>query len=356
MKYLESFLRMCILGALFLPNNALSNTLSDNQDIIESLELLMEDADNVVVNGDYTVASLKHDIVWNIAQQKEMDKLILEGRYEGHEASAAYAIFVLFLLTILLHRQQKNHFISRQNKAIQEKNLQLQQLNQTKDHIFSILGHDLRKPIIAFRGISQKVNYLIDKQDYATLNLLGEEIERDADNLNKLTDNLLNWALTQKGLLSYDPEELNLAEIAVETTSIFERVISEKKLSLNFDINPQIWVLADQNALMTILRNLVDNAIKYTPIGGQINLSASLQEEGVHIKVKDSGVGISSDKLDRIFLLEKNKSEKGTSGEKGVGLGLHLIYELIQLNKGKIDVKSTLQKGTTFNVFLPAVV
>ncbi len=347
----------------------LEDQLGKSQDALKTLRQYFELKESLQTEVEIAhIATLDSELkdieARRTVEELNMEKRTWEAEKRAWEAERREAMivgggtlfFVLFLLGALWQRQRKNRLISKQNVLIQDKNLQLEQLNHTKDRIFSILGHDLRKPIIAFRGISKKVNYLIDKQDYNTLNLLGEEIERDADNLNKLTDNLLNWALAQKGVISYDPKEVNLAEIVGETVSIFERVISEKSLSLGYDIPKDMWVLVDQNALMTIVRNLVDNAIKYTPTGGQIKIYAEHKAEGIQIQVEDSGVGISEDRLDKLFLLEKDKSQKGTEGEKGVGLGLHLIYELIRINKGKIDVRSTLQKGTTFQILLPTVV
>ena len=103
-------------------------------------------------------------------------------------------------------------------------NQQLEQLNRTKDRIFSIIGHDLRKPAIAFRGITQKVNYLLKKKDYETLERLGNEIEKDALSLNQLTDNLLSWALTQKDVMPYNPKAIEVAPLVEEQLSICSNI------------------------------------------------------------------------------------------------------------------------------------
>ena len=243
----------------------------------------------------------------------------------------------------------------RKNKTITLQNEQLAQLNDTKDRIFSIIGHDLRKPAIAFRGITKKVNYLLKKQDYKTLQLLGEEIEQDAFSLNKLTDNLLNWALTQKDVMPYNPQAIEVAEVTEEVISIFQKTAADKGIELSADIQESLEVFADVNALRTILRNLVDNAIKYTPAGGQVEISAMNTPKGINLQVSDTGIGMSAEKTKEIFLLQKNKSEKGTAGEKGTGLGMHLVNELVKLNKGAIEVVSQLGQGTKFEVMMPAV-
>ncbi|MEQ9021140.1 MAG: ATP-binding protein, partial [Pseudomonadales bacterium] len=114
-----------------------------------------------------------------------------------------------------------------------------------------------------------------------------------------------------------------------------------------------IVVWADKNTTMTILRNLVNNALKFTPEGGQVTISASRYEQMVKIRVSDTGVGIPKEKMDSLFKLQDKKSTYGTSGEKGLGLGLQLVYEFIEMNGGHIEVESEIDKGTSFIVSLP---
>lgn len=237
---------------------------------------------------------------------------------------------------------------------LKETNTQLEQVNQMKDRIFAIIGHDLRKPVVAFNGISETINYLVKKEDYSTLQQLGAEIEKDGFALQKLTDNLLNWALMQRDVMPYNPQEVNLSEKAEEIILIFEKVARDKNIGLLNKIPKGMRVFVDPNALLTILMNLVDNALKYTPVGGLVELGAVSEAEGVKILVSDTGVGMSEEQMRDIFLLQKDKSQKGTSGEKGTGLGLHLVNELVKLNKGIIKAESSRGHGTAFEVLLPA--
>lgn len=241
----------------------------------------------------------------------------------------------------------------RQNKLIQQKNEQLQQLNLTKDHIFTVLGHDLRKPALSFRGISKKLKYLIDKNDFETVELLTQNIENNALQLNKLIDNLLNWALTQKNAITNTPKSIMVNDSVEEVIELFKPIAQHKQISLQSSIPKDLQLFVDPNAWQVILRNLLDNALKFTPQGGKVELLAQQSPQGVNIKVKDNGIGIPEEKLKDIFVFQKGKSTSGTKGEKGTGLGLYLINELIQINQGIIKVSSSPQSGTTFDLWLP---
>ncbi len=238
---------------------------------------------------------------------------------------------------------------------IKRKEQELTQLNTTKDRLFAIIGHDLRKPALAFRGISKKVNFLIQQKEFDTLNKLGNNLERAAFSLNSLLDNLLNWALKQRDVLPYEPKPVNVQQATEEIFELFQQIAHEKKVHLQLDIMQDVKAYADPNALNTIIRNLVDNAIKYTEEGGKVVVLSERRGENILIQVKDTGEGMNDKQLTNVFSLQKNKSTQGTAGEKGSGLGLTLVKDLIDLNAGTIDVWSTPKKGTTFDILLPAV-
>ena len=242
---------------------------------------------------------------------------------------------------------------NKQKKLISEKNNQLASLNTTKDQIFSIIGHDLRKPAVAFNNISESINYLIQNEDYDTLKQMGTEIERDGFALQKLTDNLLNWALSQRDVLPYKPSSFNLRAKTEEVFSSFHRAANEKGLILTNEVSVGTTIYADPNATFTILMNLIDNAIKFTSRGGQVTVESSQVDGKVQLLISDTGVGMQQDQLVDMFVLSQGKSHKGTEGEKGTGLGLHLVNELVKMNKGEIQGESQLGTGTTFRVRLP---
>lgn len=245
--------------------------------------------------------------------------------------------------------------IEQDKTLIEQQAEELRQLNATKDRLFAIIGHDLRKPALAFRGISKKVNFLIQQNDFDTLHQFGQQLDRAAFSMNNLLDNLLNWALKQRKVLPYDPKVINVQEATTEIYALFEEMANEKGIDLQLKIAPSAQVFSDPNAFATIVRNLLDNAIKYTPKNGVIQLKAIPSTQEVKLIVEDTGVGITADKLEHLFDLEQNKSSRGTAGETGSGLGLNLVKDLVELNRGTIKVISELHKGTRFEVLLPGV-
>ncbi len=244
---------------------------------------------------------------------------------------------------------QHTRFLKREyiHKAIIKEN------NYVKDRIFAILGHDLRKPVLAFRGLSKKLSYLIERKDFDTLNRVGENLQADANALHNLIDNILNWAMLQKESNPFQPSVLPVHDAVEDAVGILQRASASKNIRLENQTNIFSKVFADHNAISTILRNVVDNAIKYTPEGGSVIISSSTTEKEILLKVKDSGVGMNQTQLEKLFELTRNKSCKGTRGEKGTGLGMHLVSELVDLQNGKIYVDSVLNEGTTFTIHLP---
>jgi len=236
-----------------------------------------------------------------------------------------------------------------------QKERELKALHETKDRLFAIIGHDLRKPALAFKGISKKVSYLIKKQEFERLYKFGNHIEETAFSMNSLLDNLLSWALQQRNSLPHNPVTINIKETISEIYQLFQQTVDDKGLELEMNIETSCTVFFDLNSFNTIIRNLVDNAIKYTPLGGTIAISATEQDSGVLLKVADTGIGMDQETIDNVFLLNKNKSRAGTDGEQGTGLGLTLVRDLIAMNKGTINVKSQWNGGTTFEIFLTAI-
>ena len=167
-------------------------------------------------------------------------------------------------------------------------------------------------------------------------------------------NNLLSWANQNLKSASLSPENLNLSNLVEESVVEQQLNATKKQIALKKDISPELEVFTDKQALLTITRNILANAIKFTPPRGEVILSARQKNGTVLFDIKDSGVGIPAHRLPNLFDLQKNKSTDGTEGEKGTGLGLTVSKELALLNGGDILVESVEGKGSTFTIKVPA--
>lgn len=173
---------------------------------------------------------------------------------------------------------------------------------------------------------------------------------------NKAMDllmNLMEWSRSQTGRMDYKPENLNIENFIHETVSLYDNIAGEKSITINRFLPHDVIVFADKAMINTVLRNLIANAIKFTKPGGEINISAVKQHNEVIVSVSDTGVGMSQDKLGKIFQLDQSCSTLGTNKEKGTGLGLILCKEFVEKHGGKIWVESKEDIGSTFYFTLP---
>ncbi|WP_420317028.1 ATP-binding protein [Ekhidna sp.] len=287
--------------------------------------------------------------IYNYQQDKELaeqNAQLLEDRNNVFLIVGAVLIVVLLFMLYL--------YISlRKVKAkTQLQNLQLTQLNQTKDKFFGIIAHDLRSPLIGLQGVGDQVDYFLRKGDTDRLEQVSKSISDTTKKLNELLDNLLSWALLQNGMIPYDPQKVDIKQAVEITFDLMKPLAELKGVELQNQIQSESYVYADEKAVHTILRNLISNALKFTESGGAVVVDLEENENQARILINDSGTGISAEQLPEIFALE-NESKHGTQGEKGTGLGLILCKELVELNRGNISVESTLGEGSTFAFNLP---
>ena len=278
-------------------------------------------------------------------KQAEVDVLTAQQRTERVVMAAIGMLaIVLLILGLIVYKYYK------QKSKI---SLELARLNQTKDKFFSIISHDLRGPVSSFMGISRMIKFLVQADEKDQLLEMADDIDDSVERLSALLDNLLNWAMQQQGHFPNVPEKVMLNELAEELVKTLKNMAQGKQIALKAEIPEPIYLWVDRNTTMTILRNLVNNALKFTPEGGKVVIKAMQQGEQAIIEVKDTGVGMPAEKLNSLFKLQDKKSTYGTAGEKGLGLGLQLVYEFVEMNRGRIEVTSQEDQGTTFRITLP---
>lgn len=239
------------------------------------------------------------------------------------------------------------------NNELQAKNAQLAELNASKDKFFSIISHDLRSPFSVMMGQAQLLAANVDRYSQMELKAQLEKLSASADKLYTLLENLLTWSRLQRGAMVYTPEPFLLNEIIEDNLALFLSKAEQKDITLNSRLNAEMTVYADYQMVNTVLRNLVSNALKFTPAGGRITLSAQAQDGQVEITVRDTGVGIAPDDLAKLFRIDTQYTQMGTAGETGTGLGLSLCKDLVEKNGGRIWVESVVGQGATFRFTLP---
>ena len=254
--------------------------------------------------------------------------------------------------TLLNQEEKENDKLKSQNELIQKQNIELQQLNESKDKFFSILAHDIRAPLAAFSGLGKQLNYHIERKNYKKIELLSDHIQDSSEKLTGLVDNLLNWSLVQTGRFSYDPESISVGEVTATVASELLDVVSQKNVTIKRNILPHSIVSADSQSLHIILRNILSNAIKFSHEGGEIGITSSHENGHVDIMIVDQGVGISAEQITHV-MNNQIKSSPGTAGELGVGLGLQMCRELVKMNKGTLKISPTVPSGTTVTITLP---
>jgi len=236
---------------------------------------------------------------------------------------------------------------------IKLKNENLCKANAEKDKFFSIIAHDLRSPFNNFLGFTKLMAE--DQSDLSKdeIQYMAASIHDSAANLFRLLENLLQWAKVQQGLIPVHLKILSLELVIKECVSVFLESAKNKNIHVCFDIPKDYKVFSDSNVLKTIVRNLVSNAVKFTPKGGSVKLSAKIRDPFIEISVSDSGIGMTNVMVENLFKLDVPTSRCGTENEPSTGLGLILCKEFVESQGGNIWVESVTGQGSTFYFTVP---
>jgi len=230
---------------------------------------------------------------------------------------------------------------------------ELKATNASKDKFFSIIAHDLKSPFLGLLGFSNVLSKNLDE-------LTKDDIKKYAGYINKATrsiydliEQLLAWSRLQTGRIEFKPVKIDFREICEGTANVLINNARSKSIELINDIMPGTIITADENMIRSILHNLVSNAIKFSNPGGIVRISAKFKDKFLVVKVSDNGVGIKNTDMHKLFKLDEQLSNRGTSGEEGTGLGLVLCREMVAKHKGEIFAESELGKGSSFTFTIP---
>jgi PAS domain S-box-containing protein len=230
---------------------------------------------------------------------------------------------------------------------------QLTEANLAKMKFLSIIAHDLRNPFNSLLGFSTLLLANYDRYTDDKIKEYLKYMSRSASQGHQLLENLLDWARANARKMEINPETFDLQNTIIETVGLLSGIASKKSITLSQYIGEFCNVYADQNMIRTIIRNLISNAIKFTPRGGLIKITARNENDITVVDVADNGIGISEDKVTNLFSLSSDYSTLGTEKETGTGLGLILCSEFIALNKGTIEASSIPGNGSIFTIRIP---
>jgi two-component system sensor histidine kinase/response regulator len=256
---------------------------------------------------------------------------------------------ILLIAAILFYGNRK---INRTNVLLEQRTAELGDLNTTKDKLFSIISHDFRTPLNSLKGVLTLLeNKNISQSEFSEL---AGKLRKNFNAVSNDLDNLLHWSLAQLQGIQTNSTRINVQPIVQENITVFQEIAKAKDVDLENGISENLFVMADEDHIRLVLRNLINNAIKFTAPGGVVKISSEHERPYVKIVVADTGVGIGSVQLESLFQKDKPVSTIGTNREKGVGLGLLLCQEFVENNGGQLVVASELGKGSVFSFTLRA--
>ncbi len=249
--------------------------------------------------------------------------------------------------------EKKNKELKKQNRLLREKEISLNHEIDNKNKFFSIIAHDIRSPFTALLGLSGLLESNVEQLTRNDIVEISHGINNQAKHIFSLLENLLQWARTQMKQISYNPTMVDLKNSILQAAVVFKPSAAEKEIDFIIDENISGEVYADDKILDTILRNLLSNAVKFTPPGGVIEIRVQEKINYFEISVKDTGVGIPRENINKLFDFSQHYSTLGTNKEKGSGLGLVLVKDFVEKMNGHLTIISKVGKGTTISFLVP---
>lgn len=279
----------------------------------------------------------------NLTKDNELQQVQIAKNRNRMLFLAVISILIL-ILTIVFYRLYELKVKS--EKALKE-------LNATKDKFFTIIAHDIKNPLSAYRSVTKMLTtsfYELSEQKKLE-HIRG--IHKSSENLYNLFQNLLQWSTSQSGSLQYKPQQLDLAVLAYKSVATLQESADKKSIQIDLSIQPGIYAYGDVNMVSTIFTNLISNAIKYSHHGSSVIINSSDRGQFIQLGIIDSGIGISKEDTNKLFRVDVDHKTIGNSEEKGTGIGLILCMEFITRNGGKLWVESEVDKGSAFYFTLP---
>lgn len=313
------------------------------------LDIFMPDMDGYEVCRRIKELPGKKDIpIIFLTAKTAMDDIL-----KGFEVGAVDYVTKPFNHQELLSRVTTHLELKRSKDKIQEQNKELEESNNTKNKLFSVIAHDLKSPLGIFLSFFRLLRDNHSNIPSEQLLEMIDQLSGHSRNIIDLLDNLLSWAQMRHGALEGTPEVIPLKPLIEDSFAIYHELAVNKSLTFEFLVPEYITVFADKEMTLTVIRNLISNAIKFSYAGGIVKIQAKIENKKALISVVDSGVGIPEEIINKILNPNEYYTSKGTKSEKGSGLGLKLCKEFIEKNHGQICIERNDPKGTSIYFTLP---
>ncbi|MBX2906097.1 MAG: tetratricopeptide repeat-containing sensor histidine kinase [Taibaiella sp.] len=284
----------------------------------------------------------------------EKDKAIAQSRAEKQNAvSLGLGAVLLLSIILIIMMYGSRQRAKRAQRKITEQAATLSVLNNYKDKIFSVISHDMRSPITALdTSLAMLDENVISPGEFAELKAM---LHRQLASVSVSLDNLLKWAASNiKGKRTLKKERVEIAPLVLRNLALMQYIADEKRIKIENEVSPSAAAMADAGDIDVIARNLLSNALKFTPSGGVVQITTTRADGKLLLTVKDTGIGMDAERLGKLFSLEHQLSTSGTAGEQGMGIGLLMSTEFAKANGGAITAESTPGEGSAFTLELPA--
>lgn len=245
--------------------------------------------------------------------------------------------------------------LKKQADDLKNKNVELMKLVKTRDRMFSIIAHDLRSPFNTILGFTDLLADSFDKSEVERMRQYAKHVHNASISVFNLLENLLMWARSQTDQISFNPKNTDLDDIVLDTINLVRETSSKKMQIINTINYNNFKVFMDTDMMRTVFRNILTNAVKFTPEGGVIRIESTLSKDWVEVIISDTGIGMDPELISQVLSHVEVESTLGTDGEKGAGMGLFIVHKFVKINGGTLKIISEKGRGSTFSFTLPAV-
>lgn len=326
--------------------------LNDNKQALYYYKLYNEIGDKIFNSN---IAIKTAGVKFKLDLDKKNQELKIYKIQEELQTKTTIYLFIILIILSLVAITLVILYNDKHKTAIKltESELKLNELNIAKDKFFTIIAHDLKSPISALRNIIDLMLKSFEVYEKEEMISTLDQMSKSSNSVYNLLENLLLWSRIQSGKTAYHPDKFDLSYIINDCVNLFALNLKEKSIELVNNLDKELVAFFDVGMVQTVARNLISNAIKFTYQSGKIIIDYNEDENFYIISIKDSGMGMSQEIIDKLFRIDSNHTSLGTQEEKGTGLGLVICKDFIELNKGKIWVESQIHIGSTFYFSIP---